>query len=374
MAARPSVPGRPDIRGVRAMRTMWVMPAIRAIRAIRALRVMPAARAVRTRPTGAYRATLVLPAALGLAGCAALRSAAPGGYAPVRTESHVLVGDEVRVHQPAGSVVVESTPGPAVVVRITYFGPDAGRLRTRIDRDDEGSEMSVVYPDTARRIVYPRLGPFMRCSFWMRTDGSFGHGFPTGRQVTVSRSGEGVRAYTAMRVAVPPGTELDLYLGAGAATIRGVRGTLEIDTRSATVDVAGGRGPLEIDTGSGDVRVEDVVGPLDVNTGTGDVVLRGVRGPRIEVETGTGDITGRSVSAPVLDLETGFGEIDVTGAGPTGNIDRVGVDPSAARPVHGRVSGPPRRPRPGSGCRAVPRPRRSRRATTGRRDGRAVCR
>lgn len=270
---------------------------------------------------------------LAAAGCAALGTGER--FERERSERHALDGREVAIYQPAGDVVVEPDTGRAVVVRVTVFGPDADRVRVRTERDDDAAELSVSYPDSTERIIFPDTGPFSRSIFWMRDDGTFGEGFPTSREVTVAPGGDdGVRAYTAMRVGVPPGRSLELYLGAGRAAVRNVDGALEIDSRSARVDATGTRGPLDIDTGSGAVRVVDAEGPIEINTGSGDVALTRVRGPRIGVKTGTGDIDGEVVAAHAVDVYTGIGAIDLDGV----RADEIQLR-SATGPIRARIAG-----------------------------------
>src|SRR5690606_31833037 len=112
-----------------------------------------------------------------------------------------------------------------------------------------------------------------------------------GQRVRISGSGRGLEAHADLRIQVPEGKSVAVYLGVGKAQISNVSGTILVDVASASVTAERTRGTLIVDTGSGSVSVTDAEGDVGVGTGSGRADVRGVRGPRLIVGTGSGSIT-----------------------------------------------------------------------------------
>ena len=175
----------------------------------------------------------------------------------------------------------------------------------------------MVYP--ADRIQYARLSDGSSTQLRVRDNGTFGGDHdrdkdekPRGKQVTITAKG-GLDAYADLRVTVPRGKHVALYLAVGKVAVSNVDGDLAIDASSAPVTASGTRGELDIDVGSGAVQVSDTRGDLSVDTGSGGVGLSGVQGEQIQVNTGSGDVTATKVRSNELSIDTGSGDIQVTG-------------------------------------------------------------
>ncbi len=109
-------------------------------------------------------------------------------------------------------------------------------------------------------------------------------------------------------ITAPPGTEIDLRLGAGDVRIEDILGEISVQTGTGDLDVRAGGASINLSTGTGDVHVEDVDGELVVSTGTGDLELKGCDG-RAELHSGTGDIVYQGRPEGDSFFETGVGDI-----------------------------------------------------------------
>lgn len=256
-------------------------------------------------------ATLVLFAALGT------------GSAPA-TERFVIPGRDAAIWNVAGTASVERASGTDVIVFVERGGDDAADLEIATGAARGRASLRVIYP--GRRVIYPELGRGSRTTLTVARDGTFGGrtvGFGlTNRQVTVTGSGSGLEAHANLRVQVPVGGRVDLYLGAGPITASNVAGDLRLDGGSSTVSATGCRGDLLVDTGSGAVTVHDQDGPLSVDTGSGDVRIERMKGPRLHVDTGSGSLLAAAIDAGSLHVDTGSGDVRVDGT----TADDVHVD------------------------------------------------
>lgn len=240
-----------------------------------------------------------------------LLTAAGGMGLPVETagqEQVSLRGDEVAVFNLAGEVEVLSGGGDQVIVEIMRGGSEASRLDL-ITREVDGREALVVrYPED--RVIYPEMG---RGTTGVRVgdDGTFYRGEEGwfGRRVRIAGSGRGLEAWADLRIRVPRGRDVALYLAVGRTDVRDVEGDLLVDTGSGTVETRGTRGELEIDTGSGSVVVRDARGELWIDTGSGGVELTDIQGGDVEVDTGSGSVRGSRITASAFRVDTGSGEI-----------------------------------------------------------------
>ncbi len=219
-----------------------------------------------------------------------------------------LAGDRVAVYNLAGDVVVERGSGSAVVVEVTRTGADARRLDVQQGRLDGRQTLRVVYPGD--RIVYRGAGGGSS-DVRVRSDGTFGDG---GRRVRIARSGDGLEAGANLRIHVPDGKRVEVYLAVGQVSAANVQGSLVLDTHAASVKATGTRGSLRVDVGSGSVEVTDAEGDLTIDTGSGSVRLTDVRADELRVDTGSGGVSASRVSASTLTVDTGSGGVDVDAA------------------------------------------------------------
>jgi DUF4097 and DUF4098 domain-containing protein YvlB len=156
----------------------------------------------------------------------------------------------------------------------------------------------------------------------VRDDGTFGedHGrhergswFREGHEVRITgRSRDGLEAYADLRVTVPAGKNVALYLGVGKAFVSNVDGTIRVAVASADVSADRTKGVLRVETGSGNVDVRSAAGDVNLSTGSGDVTVSGVDGSRLFLETGSGNVTLTDGKASTVHVETGSGDVEAT--------------------------------------------------------------
>jgi len=223
-------------------------------------------------------------------------------------QRHTLRGADVAVYNLAGRISVEAGAGPDVVVEVTPRGRDAGRLTVDAGSLDGRSSLRVRYPDD--RIVYRGEGQDggSRTSVRVDDEGRFGHG-NGGRRVEITPSGSGLDASADVRVRVPAGKRVALYLAVGEASVTNVASDLRVNVSAARVTTSGTRGRLELDTGSGGVQVSDHEGDLAVDAGSGGIRLERVRGATLTFDTGSGGIAGSDITATRVGFDTGSGGV-----------------------------------------------------------------
>lgn len=250
----------------------------------------------------------VLPT-LALGGLLLFPAAAPAQQG----ERYTLDGEDVAIYNLAGSLTVEAGTG-AVSVDLVRGGADAAKLR--VERGElEGREtLRVVYP--AESIVYPGMERGSSTRLSVREDGTFGDGdsedHHRGRKVRVSGEGSGLRAHADLKVRMPAGHRVALYLAVGQVSIANVNGELLVDAHSAPVTASGTKGTLVVDVGSGPVHVSGAEGSLNVDTGSGSVEVSGFRGGELSIDTGSGGVTGSELRANEIHIDTGSGDIALT--------------------------------------------------------------
>jgi len=228
-------------------------------------------------------------------------------------ERRTLPGNDVAVYNIAGVMRIEGGTGTEVAVEVTRGGADAAKLQIATGKVRNRETLRVIYPE--RRIVY-RQGTGDRSSWRSRTtlrvddDGTFSDDRSgDGRNVDVVESGDGLAAYADVRVIVPRGKRVSVFLGVGEAKIENVEGDLYVDVSSASVTSTRTRGKLSLDTGAGEVRVTDAQGDIDLDTGSGSVEVSNIRGPRLTMDTGSGRVRGTDVVVDEIELDTGSGSV-----------------------------------------------------------------
>jgi lia operon protein LiaG len=238
----------------------------------------------------------------------------PVGLQAQQPEKYSISGSEVAIYNLAGEIRIEPGTG-AVTVEAARGGADAGKLKVLRGEVQDREALRFIYP--ADRIQYARLGNGSSTQLRVRDDGTFGYDRdedrkPEGRRVTIARNG-GLDAYADLRVTVPSGKRVAIYLAVGKASVTNVDGELSVYVSSAPVTASGTRGDLDIDVGSGAVQVTQARGNLRVDTGSGSVGLSDIRGQSVTVETGSGGVTASDLRSNELSVETGSGDIQVTG-------------------------------------------------------------
>ena len=232
---------------------------------------------------------------------------AAGAQTPDR---RTLAGSDIAVYNIAGVMRVEGGTGGDVSVEVTRGGRDGSKLQIATGPIRGRETLRVIYPD--RRILYKQSdrGWNSRTTLRVDDDGTFNDDRSRdGRSVDIVESGDGLDAYADVRVVVPRGKRVSVYLGVGEAKIENVEGDLYVDVSSAPVTATRTRGKLSLDTGSGEVRVTDAQGEIDLDTGSGSVEVSNIRGPRLTMDTGSGRVRGSDVVVDEIELDTGSGSV-----------------------------------------------------------------
>jgi lia operon protein LiaG len=232
-----------------------------------------------------------------------------------QAERYTIEGGDVAIYNLAGEVKVEPGSG-SIVAEVTRGGADAAKLKVLKGEIDGWETLRLLYP--ADRIQYSRLPIGSSTQLRIRDNGTFGdehegEGKQRGKRVMIAGSGGGLDAHADLRVTVPPGKRLAIYLAVGKVSVTNVDGDLWVNASSAPVTTSGTRGELNVDVGSGAVQVTQARGELSVDTGSGVVSVSGVRGEKISIDTGSGDVTASDVRSNELSVETGSGDIQVSG-------------------------------------------------------------
>lgn len=246
-----------------------------------------------------------------LLGTLALAVASVSAHA--QSERRTLSGDKVAIYNLAGRVSVEGGGGSDVGVEIRRGGNDARQLRIESSEIRGVESLRIIYPSD--RIVYPDQDRRGRTQINVRSDGTFGDSGDRGGwgrdrgQVEIASSGSGTEAYADLRITVPRGRDVAVYLAVGEVRVSNVDGDLKVDVASARITSEHTRGLLSLDTGSGGVSVSDAQGEVILDTGSGGVTVNGIRGPSLKMDTGSGSITGGDIEVKELAADVGSGGI-----------------------------------------------------------------
>jgi hypothetical protein len=229
-------------------------------------------------------------------------------------QRYTIAGDNVAIYNLAGQVHLEGASAGDVVVEVTRGGADASRLTIQTDPIGRRPTLRVVYPDDD--IVYAALGRHSSTTLDVRDDGTFGGGdhrfLGRGHRVRIAGNGSGTEAFADLRILVPEGRRIAVYLAVGKMTANNVHGALTLDVASSDVTASGMRGSLMVDAGSGDVRVTGMLGDLTLDTGSGNVVVSNAKGDSLGIDTGSGDVAVDQADVRTLKIDTGSGNADVT--------------------------------------------------------------
>lgn len=250
------------------------------------------------------------PLVLGL--FALLLAAAIAATPALSAERFELRGGTVAIYNLAGRVELVPAGGRAVVVHVTRGGSDASDLEIQTGTVRGAETLRVRYPSSRIRYRGEHLGGHSQTTVRVGRDGRFGD--DEGRigrdRVTIS-SGSGLDAHADLRIEVPKGQKLELYLAVGRAAAANVDGDLRLDVSAARVETESTRGNLLIDVGSGAVSVNGASGDVNVDTGSGAVDLVRIRGGSLLVDTGSGSVTIADAEVERLSVDTGSGRVDL---------------------------------------------------------------
>jgi lia operon protein LiaG len=244
-------------------------------------------------------------------------AAAP--VAAQQPERFQLRGEDVAVYNLVGTVSVEAGTGD-VAVELTRTGRDAAKLRVEQGEVRDAEALRVIYP--TENIVAPGMGAGSSTTLRVHEDGTFGDGDwdhgrhhrdaeEHGHRMEIRGSGSGLEAGADLRIRVPAGRRVAVYLALGKVSVANVQGEIRVDAHNAPVTASGVKGELTVDVGSGEVRVTDGEGVLDVDTGSGSVEVSRFKGRDLTVDTGSGNVNGTELTAERLSMETGSGDIEL---------------------------------------------------------------
>lgn len=237
-------------------------------------------------------------------------------------QSYTLSGDAVAIYNLVGEATVTAGSGGSVTVQVTPVGRDGGQITPETAEVRGRKALVMRYPDDD--LVYRPMGRGSSSTFQIREDGTWGGGYGGDdddrgwgkrerRKIRVRGDGDGLEAAANLRIVVPAGKRVAVFVGVGRIDVTNVDGELLLDAASADITTRGTRGALRIDTGSGDVDVTGSSGSLlDVDTGSGTVELSEVTADELRVDTGSGDIIATSVSTGRIEFDTGSGEVKAT--------------------------------------------------------------
>ncbi len=245
-------------------------------------------------------------------------------HAPaLAAEKLTLSGGSVAIWNLAGQAIIESGTGPDIVVLVERGGRDAAKLKLMTDRMVGGSRLRILYD--ADRVAYNRPGSRSgsQSTVRLRDDGTWGNqkGW-SGRRVTVGSGGRGLEAHANLRVQVPKGVKLELYLAVGDGQQSGTDADILFDGGATSFISEGTRGSLSVDVGSGTVRVSRHVGGLLIDTGSGDIRANDIQGERVSFDTGSGSVSCSAIRCLELIVDTGSGAVRVDGV----DSDRLHID------------------------------------------------
>lgn len=234
--------------------------------------------------------------------------------AALAQERYNVSGDHVAVFNLAGEVEVAGTRGNAVTVEVARGGADAGRLRVEVGEVSGRQALRVIYP--ADEVRYDADGWSGNTRLRVRDDGTWGGDGGSwwngsGERVRIASRGSGMDAHADLRIGVPRGQRVDIYLAVGRISAENVDGRVRLDTHAGPIDARDMAGHLTLDTGSGRVTIEGMDGDLEVDTGSGSVRAMAVTGERVGIDTGSGSVEAAGIRAREIEIDTGSGRIEL---------------------------------------------------------------
>jgi hypothetical protein len=241
--------------------------------------------------------------------------------AAAQTEHRTLAGSSIAIYDLAGRVQVEQGLGSEVVVEITRGGHDAKKLTIDVGELRGRNTLRVRFPDDD--IVYPDLGRWSSSDFRINSDGTWGgndrddrddRGWG-GHRIRIKGGGSGTEAWADLRILVPSGKDVAVYIGVGELGATHVSADLRLSASSGRVTIKDTKGNLVAATGSGGIDVRGANGDdVRISAGSGSITANDVAGKRLRVSTGSGGVTGSGLSSDDLDISAGSGSIRVDDA------------------------------------------------------------
>lgn len=267
-----------------------------------------------TRPftSTAMTMTNLFRSALALAASALVAHAAAA-----QTERRAVTGSSIAIYDLVGHVQVEQGTGSDVVVEVTRAGRDAKKLSIDVGDLRGRNTLRVHFPDDD--IVYPELGHWSESDFRVNSDGTWNGGDRDdddrgwgGHRIHVKGGGSGTEAWADLRILVPAGKDVAVYIGVGELGATHVSADLRLSAAAGRVTVNGTKGNLIASTGSGGVDVRSAAGDdIRLETGSGGVTANDVDGKRLKISTGSGGVVGSGLSSDELNVNAGSGSVRI---------------------------------------------------------------
>ncbi|MGI9626884.1 MAG: DUF4097 family beta strand repeat-containing protein [Longimicrobiales bacterium] len=226
-------------------------------------------------------------------------------------EAQVISGDRVAVYNLAGQVEIVPGTGSEVVVEVMRGGDDGDRLEIEVGEVRGREALRIIYPGD--QVIYPDMGRGSNTSLRVRDDGTFWNGSRSGDRVRISGRGSGLEAHADLRISVPAGVDLAVYLAAGEGRANDLETDLTFETGSGSVVVSEVLGNVNVDTGSGSIEINGVEGDVSADTGSGSIEVLNVVGDRFLADTGSGRVEASNVTVADLSVDTGSGRILLEG-------------------------------------------------------------
>jgi hypothetical protein len=181
----------------------------------------------------------------------------------------------------AGPIVVTGTGGEAIVVTAVK--------RARGDGDSKGQLDAIVIDvsETAGRVQVR----------------------------TVARRTKNLRTWVDYTVQVPYGTTVSARTLAGDVTVSAVRGEVQIESASGTVEATDTPRLVRIKTLSGDIRIVDAasLAAMAASTVSGKLVARGITARALDLATISGDLVITNTSCDRAQMRTVSGTLEFHG-------------------------------------------------------------
>lgn len=248
----------------------------------------------------------------------ALALGVPGALA-AQSSTYTLAGNAVAIYNLVGQATIQGGSGSAVTVEFTPVGADGKQLKAETTEVHGRPALVVQYPGD--HIVYPALGRGSNSNFSIREDGTWGsYGDDEdrrwrrsdGRRITVRGDGDGLEAAANLKITVPAGKRVAVFVGVGLVDVSNVDGDLRVDVASADIRARETRGTLNLDTGSGDIKLDRASGTVSLDTGSGEVLVNGMTSGTLDIDTGSGSVALSEVAVDDLKVDTGSGDVELT--------------------------------------------------------------
>lgn len=167
---------------------------------------------------------------------------------------------KLSVKIPHGSIEIEAAEGDETTVELEALRGNEGSVQAvkeaQIELRPLGTGLELVVDATKKRRILGWLG------------------------------GEGLR----LRVAAPPGADIDLASGTADMNIRGSFGTLKVQTGAGDLDAGEFSGAANVKSGSGDIEIRRIGGSASITSASGDVELGLVEG-ELSARSASGDFS-----------------------------------------------------------------------------------